>query len=102
MINDLIFKTPEEEGLPSECFLWFLDAVRVRKINLHSFMLVRHGNILAEGYYHPFDENFMHRLYSSSKTFVSVAVGKLIGEGKLRLSDKIVDFFPEYRKNSGK
>ena len=93
---------PEEEGLPSECLLWFLDAVRVRKINLHSFMLVRHGNILAEGYYHPFDENFMHRLYSSSKTFVSVAVGKLIGEGKLRLSDKIVDFFPEYRKNSDK
>ncbi|MBQ8658390.1 MAG: serine hydrolase [Clostridia bacterium] len=98
MVNDLIFKTPEEEGLDSKYVLKFLKILERRKVNLHSFMLVRHGNIIAEGYYKPFHKDFMHRLYSSSKTYVSMAVGLLIGEGKLKLDDKILDHFPEYKE----
>ena len=97
MINDLIFKKPEEEGLYSGQILKFLKQMEERKKNLHSFMIVRHGNILAEGYYKPFHKDFQHRLYSASKTVVALAIGKLIGDGKVCLGDKIADFFPEYR-----
>ncbi len=95
-VQDLVFATPESEGLSSECILRFIEIVKKHKINLHSFMIVRHGHILAEGYYKPFDENFGHRIYSASKTFVSLAVGRAIGEGKLKLTDSLVDYFPEY------
>ncbi len=96
MVNDLIFKTPEEEGLSSKEILKFINYVKEHKINLHSFMLVRHGNIIAEGYYKPFHKDFMHRLYSASKTYAAIAVGKLIGEGRVALSDPLYKYFPEY------
>ena len=96
MVKDLIFKSPEELGVSSECVLEFIERVREWKINLHSFMFVKDGAIMAEGYYKPFDKDFVHRLYSSSKTMVSMAVGLLCDEGKIRLTDKIADYFPEY------
>lgn len=36
-------------------------------------------------------------LYSASKTFTSLAVGMCEEDGALRLTDKALDFFPEYR-----
>ena len=96
MVNDLIFCKPEEEGLDSAKISKFIERLKERKTNLHSFILIRNGKILTEAYYEPFDKDFMHRLYSSSKTYVSIAVGMLIGEGKLRLEDKLMDLLPEY------
>ena len=34
-------------------------------------------------------------MYSVSKSMVALALGLLLGEGRLRLTDHIVDFFPE-------
>ena len=96
MVNDLQFCTPEEAGVSSRAILKFIKRVEEWKVNLHSFMFVRNGKILAEGYYPPFNAETPHRLYSSSKTYVSLAIGKLIGEGKLSLTDRLVDLFPEY------
>lgn len=36
-------------------------------------------------------------LYSASKTFTSLAVGMCLEDGRFRLSDRALDFFPEYR-----
>ena len=36
-------------------------------------------------------------LYSASKAFTSMAVGICQDEGRLQLSDKVLDFFPEYK-----
>lgn len=95
MVNDFIYVKPEEEGISSKHIVKFIDFIEEYKINLHSFMMVRRGKIVAEGYYPPFHKGFAHRLYSSSKTFVAMAIGKLIEEGKVKLDDKLVDFFPE-------
>ena len=59
-------------------------------------MIVRNGKILTEAYYKPFDKDFAHRIYSSSKTYTALAIGKLIDDGVLKLTDKIADFFPEF------
>lgn len=96
MINDLIFALPEDEGLSSEKVLECLSHMEEWKINVHSFMLVRDGKILAETYAKPFNKDFKHRIYSCSKAYVALAIGKLVGEGKLSLDDKIATFFPEY------
>lgn len=95
MIKDLIFKTPEQEGLDSKYIIRFIEQMKRYKVNLHSFLFARNGNIIAEGYYKPFDKDFKHRLYSCSKTFVALAVGLMVGEGKIKVTDKICDHFPE-------
>ena len=87
---------PENLGVPSEAIRNFIDDIETQKLCLHSFMILRHGEIAAEGYYPPFDSGRLHRMYSTSKTFVSMAIGMLIDEGKITLDDKIADFFPEY------
>jgi CubicO group peptidase (beta-lactamase class C family) len=101
MIKDLDFISPEAAGIPSGKIIDFIDEIEEARINLHSFLMARGGKIFAEGYYKPIDENFRHRIYSISKSFVSLAIGRLVGEGRISVTDKIVDYFPEYYdKNS--
>ena len=95
MINDLVFKAPEAEGISSEHILEFVRKMKRMKVNLHSFLMARHGNIVAEAYVEPFDKDFRHRIYSCSKSYVSLAVGRLITEGNLSLDDKPFDLMPE-------
>lgn len=86
---------PEQVGVCSRAVINFLDSIKDKKINLHSFMLLRHGKVAAEGHYKPFDKKMLHNIYSVSKSFTSAAIGIAIGEGLLSLEDKVVDFFPE-------
>ena len=62
---------------------------------MNSFMLVRHGTVVAEGWWGPYDRDTPHMLYSLSKSFTSTAVGLAISEGKLSLDDQVLKFFPE-------
>jgi CubicO group peptidase (beta-lactamase class C family) len=62
---------------------------------MHSFMLVRHGHVVVEGWWAPYDADTPHILYSLSKSFTSTAVGLAIAEGKLSLDDEVLKFFPE-------
>ena len=90
--------TPEAEGLSSEAILKFIDAVdavRDSSIELHSFMIVRHGKVLAEGWWSPYRHDLKHTMYSASKSFTSTAIGLAEAEGKLKLTNKVVSFFPE-------
>ena len=95
MINDLHFCTPEEIGLPSKQVNTLLDRFAEYKINLHSFLLARGGKIFTEAYYAPFDKDFAHRIYSCSKTYVALAIGRMITEGKLSLEDRIAEVCPD-------
>ena len=94
--NIMMTATPESVGIPSQAILDFLHEMRELRFPLHSYLLMRHGKVVAEGYCPPFDAERKHRMYSVSKSFTSVAVGMMIDEGKLSLDDKVADFFPEY------
>lgn len=96
MPKELIYSTPEAEGVRSSDILKLIKFIEDNKINLHSIMLLRHGKVIAEGYVPPFDKSFLHRLYSATKTYVAVAVGMLYTEGRLGLSDRIISLFPEF------
>jgi CubicO group peptidase (beta-lactamase class C family) len=58
-------------------------------------MLVRHGRVVAEGWWSPYDAQTPHALYSLSKSFTSTAVGLAVAEGKLSVDDPVLTFFPE-------
>ncbi len=87
---------PREAGSTSADILKFMQIIDEYCPGLHSVILARGGKIFYECYYEPFHKDFKHRMYSVSKSFVSVAVGLLIEDGKLHFDDRIVDLFPEY------
>ena len=63
---------------------------------MHSICVWQKGNILQEEYFGAFRRDDMHRMFSITKSFTSLAIGALISEGRLRLNDPIVKYFPEY------
>ncbi len=87
--------TPEAEGVSSSGILAFLEAVEQAKYELHSFMLVRHGRVIAEGWWSPYAPELNHTMYSMSKSFTSTAVGFAVAEGRLGVEDRVVSFFPD-------
>lgn len=92
--NRLPRSTPEEQGVSSDGVLSFLAAVSKSRHEFHSFMLVRHGHVVAEGWWAPYGPRLNHMLYSLSKSFTSTAVGFAVHEGKLSVEDKVISFFP--------
>jgi CubicO group peptidase (beta-lactamase class C family) len=92
---DLPRSTPEAQGIASSALLAFVEAVDKHIDSMNSFMLVRHGHVVAEGWWAPYDAESPHSLYSLSKSFTSTAVGLAISEGKLSLDDEVLKFFPE-------
>lgn len=91
----VLTSTPEAQGIPSSAVLAFVDAIEQRAIELHSFMLLRHGNIVAQGAWAPYRLDVPHMLFSLSKSFTSTAVGLAIAEGRLSLDDTVLSFFPD-------
>ena len=87
--------TPEAEGISSEGINNFIDAVSKSKHELHSFMILRHGKVVSEGWWNPYRNDLKHTLYSTSKSFTASAIGFAISEGKLTVNDKVTSFFPE-------
>ena len=63
-------------------------------MGLHSLMLVRHGQVVAEGWWNPWRQDTPHMLFSLSKSFTSTAVGLAIAEGRLSVDDQVLAFFP--------
>jgi CubicO group peptidase (beta-lactamase class C family) len=92
---DLPRSSPEEQGIASSAILAFVEAADERLDAMHSFMLVRHGNVVAEGYWSPYDAETRHALYSLTKSFTSTAVGLAVAEGRVRTDDLVLSFFPE-------
>jgi CubicO group peptidase (beta-lactamase class C family) len=87
--------SPESVGVSSKHILNFIDKAEEYGIMLHSVLMMGRGKLIAEGYYAPFTSDWMHRMYSVSKTFVSTAIGLLADEGRISLDDKICDYFKD-------
>ena len=94
--NKLHTSTPEAQGIPSGAILAFLQAAEESIDALHSFMLLRHGAVVAQGWWTPYGSELRHVLFSLSKSFTSTAVGLAVAEGRLTVDDSVLSFFPEY------
>ena len=85
---------PEEQGISSLGLVSFLDAIERSKIEFHSVMVLRHGFVVAEGWWGPYAPALKHTLYSLSKSFTSTAIGLAISEGHFKLDSPVISFFP--------
>lgn len=64
-------------------------------LDVHSVMIVQHGKVIFGCWQSEGADTVPHILNSVSKTFTASAVGLAINEGKLKLTDKVVSFFPD-------
>src|SRR6185436_19312744 len=84
----------EAEGVSSDSILHFLDAIGNTNNEFHSFMMLRHGKVVAEGWWDPYKPTLKHMMYSVSKSFTATAVGFAVTEKRISVNDKVVSFFP--------
>lgn len=87
----------EAEGVSSAGLLAFLNAADESIRDLHSFMFLRHGKVVAEGWWAPYAPEYPHALYSLSKSFVATAIGLAAAEGRLSVDDFVLSLLPDDR-----
>ncbi len=86
--------TPESQGLSSSGLAALVQTLDTEVSEMHSLMIVRRGQVVAEGWWAPYAAEHRHVLYSLSKSFTATAVGFAVAEGRLSLFDPVVGFFP--------
>ena len=91
---DFLRVTPESVGISSSAIGELIEKWNSAGIEMHSFMLLRHGKICAEGWWNPYTPNEPHIMFSFSKSLTSTAIGFAEQEGVLSLDEKLVDLFP--------
>ena len=91
----LSHSVPELEGVSSAGILTFLDSAATSRHEFHSMVFLRHGKVIAEGWWSPYGSKSKQTLYSTSKSFTSTAVGFAISEKYLTVEDKVISFFPK-------
>ena len=90
------YTSPESAGISSRDLLKFYKALDGYHLSTHSVIMARGDNIFTECYYAPFNKDFLHRMYSVSKSFVSIAVGFCEQDGLISLDDPMAKYFEEY------
>lgn len=93
--------TPEQAGISSAHVLNFYRELEAYHLSTHAVILCRGDKIFSECYFAPFYKDFKHRMYSVSKSFVSVAIGFCEQDGLISLDDPMVKYFPEYIAREG-
>lgn len=92
--------TPENLGIsPAAIENFALEASQTIRY-IHSFMLLRHGQVAAESWWHPYRPAAPHTMFSVSKSFTSTAIGLAVAEGLFSVEDRVMDFFDKPRKTS--
>ncbi|MBO4258544.1 serine hydrolase domain-containing protein [Streptomyces griseorubiginosus] len=89
--------TPAAQGVDATGVHAFLDALEADpEIEPHSLMILRHGRLVAAGWWAPYTPGRPHLLYSLSKSFTATAAGIAAGEGLLSFDDPVISHFPEF------
>lgn len=93
--------TPEQVGISSASVQKYLGVLERAQLSIHSVVMLRHGKVFYESYWKPFHKDFLHRMYSVSKSFVAIAIGFLQQDGLIDLDAPVVSYLDgEITKNA--
>lgn len=93
--------TPEQVGVSSEHIQKYISVLERAQLSTHDIIMIRHGKIFFEKYWEPFHEDYLHRMYSVTKSFVSIAIGFLEQEGRIDLDAPAISYLdPETTENA--
>lgn len=94
-MNNLPSVLPETVGISSDVLLLVMKKLSELKY-VNSIVILRHGRSVLEAWQAPYRRETPHQLFSLSKSFTSCAIGLAQAEGKLKITDRLISFFPEY------
>ena len=86
---------PEQVGIKSEWIESFITKLNTIGLPMHDVVIMRGYDIFCEAFWKPYNKDCLHRQYSQTKSFVSLAIGLLEEEKKLNLNDKICNYFKD-------
>ena len=66
--------TPEQAGISSSRVADFISVLERRGFATHSLLMMKGDKLFAEYYWSPFNKDFCHRMYSQTKSYVSIAI----------------------------
>ena len=87
--------TPEQEGISSLNIIDMLNDFEKQGIEVHSVLVARNGKVVFESYYKPYNPDTTYIVHSLTKLFTNTAAGIAYSQGKFKLDDKVISFFPE-------
>ena len=88
------YLSPEKKGIPTAALKKYVEHLEAKGLATHSLIVARGNDIVLEKYWEPFNRDFLHRMYSVTKSFVAIALGFLADEGRISLDDPISKYFP--------
>jgi len=68
--------------------------------NTNAFLILRNGVLTYEYYKSGMTATTRLPSYSVAKTMTSIMIGQLVAAGKIKESDKFVDYFPQYKNGT--
>ena len=87
--------SPESVGISSAVLLNMMKKLAELEY-VNSVIILRHGRLILECWQAPYGRETPHQLFSLSKSFTSCAIGLAQAENRLKITDKLISFFPEY------
>lgn len=88
--------TPEEQGVSSRRVLMLLDQLNAEEsLGAEVCLVLRHGYVIAEAQWSPYEAKLPHEMYSLSKSVTATAIGMLVDEGRLSIDERLADIFPD-------
>lgn len=98
-MNNMKYASPESKGISSANIKKYIDILEEHNLSTHNVIIARGEDIVYEKYWDPFGPDYLHRQYSVSKSFVSLAVGFAEQDGLLSLDEPMIKHFPEELEN---
>ena len=90
------YTTPEACGISSSALEKMIRKFDRYGFAMHSMMMSRGGKVFLDVHWAPFHNETHHRMNSVTKSFVGIAIGLLEEDGRLKLTDRVMDYFSDY------
>jgi len=87
--------TPESEGIDSAKLAQALFDIRSTGMNIHSLLVIRHGKLVLDAKFYPYDGKVPHELASGTKSIMTTLIAIAADQGKLDLDQPMVSFFQD-------
>jgi len=85
---------PKAQGLDSKKVDQIYKDIETNKLKVDSVLIVKNGTLVAEKYYGSYNRDTVHPIWSDTKSITSTLIGIACDQGKIKLDNKVVDYFP--------
>jgi CubicO group peptidase (beta-lactamase class C family) len=88
---------PESQGLDSQVLASAIDQVLQKHLGVHSLLVLRHGYVVLDAYFYPYNAATPHDVASVTKSITSALTGIAVDRGLIKTDQLLLSFFPKER-----